>query len=42
LETATPPFTGDLENPLYVSITTGMRNFNPDLYVPAEEKPEGE
>ena len=24
LETATPPFTGDLENPLYVSILAGM------------------
>lgn len=46
LETATPPFTGDLENPLYVSILAGMKSFQPELYVPAVEpeaaKPEGE
>ena len=42
LETATPPFTGDLENPLYLSIVAGLKSFKPELYVPAEEKPEGE
>lgn len=42
LETATPPFTGDLENPLYLSIIAGMKSFKPELYVPAEGDKEAE
>ena len=41
LETATPPFNGDLENPLYLSIIAGIKSFKPELYVPPEEKQEG-
>lgn len=37
----TPPFSGDMENATYLSILQGLREFNPDLYVPPaqEEKP---
>lgn len=37
LETATPPFAGDLENPLYLSILAGIKSFKPELYVPPAE-----
>ena len=41
-DAASPPFTGDLENPLYLSIIAGMRSFNPELYPAPEAKAEGE
>ena len=28
----TPPFAGDLENPLYLKIVQSLRNFNPENY----------
>ena len=37
---ATPPFAGDMENETYLAILNGIRNFNPDLYVPAEKQDE--
>ena len=37
---ATPPFAGDMENETYLAILNGIRNFNPDLYVPSEKKEE--
>lgn len=39
VEAATPPFAGDLEGRLYLSIIQGLRNFKPELYV-AKEKVE--
>jgi len=33
---ATPPFAGDMENETYLAILNGLRNFNPDLFVPPE------
>lgn len=41
-EASTPPFAGDLENPLYLSIIAGIKSFKPELYVPPEPKAEGE
>jgi hypothetical protein len=41
-EAPAPPFTGDLENPLYLSIIAGIKSFKPELYVPPEAKAEGE
>ena len=35
-ETATPPFAGDLENPLYLQIIAGIKSFKPENYVQNE------
>lgn len=39
LETATPPFAGDLENPIYLQIIAGIKSFKPENYVQNEGEP---
>ena len=35
-ESAGAPFAGNLEDPMYLAIIQGLRDFKPELYVPAE------
>jgi hypothetical protein len=37
LTSGNPPFAGDVENPLYLKIVQGLRDFKPDMFPAGNE-----